>query len=216
MNTPLRLERPQSLTDLAQDRIRDAIVSGELKLGEQVSEAQLAQRMGISKTPVREALVRLKMEGLVEIHPQRGTFVFRLSAEEVRQMCRYRAMVETQALREAAEHNSAALRSGLRACLAEMQAAEAQGDIKRLAYIDMDFHCQFLQHCPNAYLKASYNLIRFQLIALRVRSPIENAIDSHQVLVDAIDRADVEAACALLHEHVLENEERYRRANDQS
>lgn len=209
MSTTLRLQRPQLLTDLAFERIREAIVSGALKLGEQVSEAQLAQSMGISKTPVREALVRLKIEGLVDIHPQRGTFVFKLGPEEVGQMCRFRAMVETAALRESIAADRAGLLSALQDLMTQMREAEPLGDLNRLARIDMDFHNQFVQRCPNSYLRASYELIRYQLIALRYRSPIENAIDSHQVLVDAIGRDDADAACELLHSHVLENEPRY-------
>jgi len=83
MTETLRLKRPQLLTDLACERIREAIVGGEFKLGEQMSEAQLAQRLGVSKTPVREALLRLKGDGLVEIHPQRGSFVFSLTPAQV-------------------------------------------------------------------------------------------------------------------------------------
>ncbi len=71
------LERPLLLTDIVCERVRTAIVQGELKLGEQVSEAQLATWLGVSKTPVRESLLRLKSEGLVDIQPQRGSFVFR-------------------------------------------------------------------------------------------------------------------------------------------
>jgi DNA-binding GntR family transcriptional regulator len=209
MTSPLRLERPQTLTDMAFERIREAIVSGSLKLGEQVSEAQLAQSMGISKTPVREALVRLKIEGLVDIHPQRGTFVFKLGPSEVGQMCRFRAMVETQALQEAAVANRDALLSALRECVAEMAHAEAAGDIERLARIDMDFHRQFVLSCPNGYLQASYELIRYQLIALRFRAPIPDCVDSHQVLVDLIERGDIEGACAELRTHVFNNEARY-------
>jgi len=209
MSNPLRLERPQLLTDLAFERIREAIVSGELKLGEQVSEAQLAQGMGISKTPVREALVRLKIEGLVDIHPQRGTFVFKLGPDEVGQMCRFRAMVETFALREAVATHRDLLLQKLRGLVEDMKQAEAAADVDRLSRIDMDFHQQFLLCCPNAYLRSSYELIRFQLIALRFRSPIENCVDSHKILIDAIERGDIDGACKLLERHVFENEERY-------
>lgn len=209
---PLLLERPQLLTDLAVERIRAAIVDGELGLGAQVSEAQLAQQMGVSKTPVREALLRLKGEGLVEIHPQRGTFVFRLDPERVGQLCRYRAMVETAALREAMAGNRAALVKQMTRCVAEMKSAEKARDLKALARIDMEFHGQFLAFCPNTYLSSGYDVIRSQLTALRHRSPIGNAVSSHQVLVDAVGGGDVDAACALLAEHVLENEPRYRAA----
>lgn len=210
MSSPLRLERPQTLTDMAFERIREAIVSGALKLGEQVSEAQLAQGMGISKTPVREALVRLKIEGLVDIHPQRGTFVFKLEPDQVGQMCRFRAMVETQALREAFASNRAGLLQALQACVDEMKPAEAAGDVERLARIDMDFHRQFVRCCPNTYLQAAYELIRYQLIALRFRAPIPDCVDSHQVLIDAIAQGDIEGACAELSTHVFNNEARYR------
>lgn len=209
MSTPLSVERPQLLTERVCERIREAIVRGELKLGEQVSEAQLAQRMEVSKTPVREALLRLKRDGLVEIHPQRGTFVFRLDPEQVGQLCRYRAMVETAALREAVAVHADALAADMARAVAEMRKAEKQRDLKALARIDMDFHGLFFAHCPNEYLLAGYEVIRSQLVALRYRSPIANAVSSHQVLVDAVEAGDVEHAVALLTEHVLENEARY-------
>lgn len=212
MNAPLHVERPQLLTDLAYERLREGIVAGELKLGQQVSEAQLAQRMGISKTPVREALVRLKMEGLVDIQPQRGTFVFRLTPEQVGQLCRYRAMIESAAMREAATEQPAELLQRLRRLVAEMNEAEATGDVNRLSRLDMNFHFELLACCTNPYLRAAYELIRYQLIALRHRSPISNMVDSHQVLVDALERGDVDAACRMLEAHVLENESRYSAA----
>ena len=213
MNAPLRLERPQLLTDAVCDRIRSAIVDGEFALGQQMSEAQLAQRLGVSKTPVREALLRLKADGLVEIHPQRGSFVFRLDADGVGQLCRYRAMIETAALREAvAAGRGAVLARALAALVTGMKKAERARDLKALARLDMDFHWQLFAHCPNRYLLAGYDVVRWQLVAMRHRAPIDNAVDSHQVLVDAVGAGDVEQACTLLVGHVLENESRYTEA----
>ena len=206
----LRLERPRLLTDMAEQGIRDAIVDGSFKLGEQMSEAQLAARMGVSKTPVREALLRLSREGLVEVHPQRGTFVFRLTPPQVTQLCRYRAMVEVEALREAAANDLKALVGAMARRVSEMRKAERARDARALARIDMDFHWQFFEHTPNRYLRAGYEVIRFQLVALRHRSPIPNAVKSHQVLVDAVAGGDLEHACRMLRDHVLENEPRYR------
>lgn len=203
------LQKPQALTTMACERIREAIVDGELMLGEQVSEAQLAQRLGVSKTPVREALLRLKADGLVEIHPQRGTFVFRLDAAQVGQLCRYRANIETAALREAAAGALAPMLVELKRVVAAMKKAERAHDEKLLARLDMEFHWQFFAHCPNAYLLAGYEIIRWQLLALRHRAPIDNAFASHQVLVEALSRPDLDAACALLVGHVCENESRY-------
>ncbi|WP_046115405.1 GntR family transcriptional regulator [Aquincola tertiaricarbonis] len=209
MSHPLRLERPQLLTDLAFERIRKAIVEGDLRLGEQVSEIQLAQSMGISKTPVREALVRLKIQGLVEIHPQRGTFVFQLEPVQVTQLCRFRSMIEIAALREAYATNRNVLIDELAALVKAMELAEAAGDVNQLSWLDMDFHHVFLTCCPNTYLRGAYDLIRYQLIALRFRAPIDNGVESHQVLVDVLQRGKVDKACAMLHDHIHENEARY-------
>ncbi len=212
MTTALRLKRPVLLTELAVERLRAAIVDGELALGEQVSEALLAQRLGVSKTPVREALLRLKADGLVEIHPQRGTFVFRLDAAQVGQLCRYRATIETAALREAMAAQPAAMLGELAGRVAAMKKAERARDQKALARLDMEFHWQFFAHCPNAYLLAGYEVIRWQLVALRHRAPIANAWASHEVLVEALARPDIDAACRLLVDHVCENEGRYTAA----
>lgn len=212
MNAPLRLERPQLLTELAMERIRQGIIDGELALGEQVSEAQLAQRLGVSKTPVREALLRLKADGLVEIHPQRGTFVFRLSAERVAQLCRYRASIETAALREAMVAQPAALLAAMKQRVAAMKTSERKRDEKALARLDMDFHWQYFAHCSNPYLLAGYEVIRWQLVAMRHRAPITDAYDSHQLLVQALDDGDVDLACARLQRHVVDNEPRYSAA----
>jgi DNA-binding GntR family transcriptional regulator len=212
MNTVLKLQRPRLLTEVVAERLREAIVNGDIKLGEQVSEAQLAQRMGVSKTPVREALLRLKSEGLVQIHPQRGTFVFQLSPQEVTHLCHFRAMVEMAALRESMAQDRPALLKRMVQCVKAMRPAERAKDLPALARIDMDFHAGFFESCDNQYLKSGYELLRYQLNALRHRSPITNAVSSHQVLVDAVDGGDADAACALLHAHVLENEPRYRAA----
>jgi len=206
------LTRPKLLTDIVCDRLRNAIVDGELKLGEQVSEVQLSTWLQVSKTPVRESLLRLKSEGLVEIQPQRGTFVFRLDAAQVTQLCKYRAMIESAALQSAMESHRDALLDGMKKCVEQMRTSEAAGDLKALAQIDMDFHNLFLINSGDPYIQTGYSVIRSQLVALRHRAPIKNAVASHQVLIDAVAACDIHRACSLLRDHVLENEPRYRTA----
>jgi DNA-binding GntR family transcriptional regulator len=212
MSRQLDLERPRLLTEVVGERIREAIIQGDLKLGEQVSEAQLAARMNVSKTPVREALVRLQGQGLVQIHPQRGTFVFRLTQEEVTHLCRFRVLVETEALRDAMAHDKKRLLKGWKQCVKEMSAAEAAQDLVALARIDMAFHLQLFDTCSNQYVCSAYELLRSQLTALRYRAPIANAVESHLVLIDAVSKGDEATACALLTEHILDNEPRYSTA----
>ena len=78
-----KLSRPQSLNELAENAIRKAIVEGQLKFGDHLSEVRLSQMLGISKTPVREALLKMRTEGLIESHPKRGTYVFRVRPEDI-------------------------------------------------------------------------------------------------------------------------------------
>src|SRR5512146_2696502 len=126
METPslLLLERPKSLTGLAEERIRGLIVSGACALGEQLSEASLAAQLGISKTPVREALLRLRGDGLIDIQPQRGTFVFSLTAQQVEEICDFRELVEVSALAAGMRARQVELTAALDANLNRM--AEAQ------------------------------------------------------------------------------------------
>jgi DNA-binding GntR family transcriptional regulator len=214
MSKQLDLKRPRLLTEVVRTRILEAIVQGDLKLGEQVSEAQLSTLMAVSKTPVREALVRLQSQGLVKIHPQRGTFVFRLSPDEVTNLCRFRVLVETEALRDAMRHNRDQLIVNWQRCIDEMKMAESQHDLAALARIDMEFHFQLFATCKNQYVCSAYDLFRSQLTALRYRAPIADAVQSHQVLIDAVSNGDEDRACSLLTEHILDNEARYRVACD--
>lgn len=206
------LKRPQSLTELAIERIRSQIISGQIDLGEQFSEAQLAAQMQVSKTPIREALVQLKVEGLVEIHPQRGSFVFELNEEQVRHLCTFRSMIETAALREAMLRETSELIAELKAFVLEMKKAEKEKAFQDLAALDMSFHYTLLKHSHNDYLKSAYDLVWYQLSALRHRSPISNAVDSHTLLIEAIENGNSARACKLLAEHIGENEPRYLKA----
>src|SRR3546814_2324752 len=131
MAEPLRvLQRPKSLTTLAVDEIRGRIVRGELGLGAPLSENALALELGVSKTPIREALLQLKMEGLVSIQPQRGSFVFDMTVEEIRQLGELRATLEVTALELAMQRNRAALVGALRS---EEHTSELQS-LMRISY----------------------------------------------------------------------------------
>lgn len=173
------LERPKSLTDLAHDSIRQLIVSGEIGLGEQLSEASLAAQLGISKTPVREALLRLRVDGLIDIQPQRGTFVFSLSAREVEEICRFREFVEVAALGSAIRERHAELVAALQANVAQMAQAHDASDWRAIPALDQAFHQVIVDHCENSYLKQAYQLIASKIAAMRARLPEENERVGH-------------------------------------
>jgi DNA-binding GntR family transcriptional regulator len=209
-----KLARPKSLTDLAVERIRAAIVEGRLTLGEQISESALAAQFGISKTPVREALLGLKLDGLVEIHPQRGTFVFRLREDQVAEICRFREILESAALGEAMARDRATLVARLDDNVRAMARAHRARDLRRLPALDAEFHGAILELCGNGYLRAAYRLVEHKIHALRWRLPenneqIAHCQDNHAVIVEQIREGNVGKAQTTLKRHIRDTLDAY-------
>jgi DNA-binding GntR family transcriptional regulator len=213
-----KLARPKTLTDLTVESLREAIVEGRLAFGEQVSEAALAASLGISKTPVREALLRLKPDGLVEIHPQRGTFVFRVNEQQVAEICRFREILESAALAEAMARDRGALVERLEANVEEMAAAHRRRQLKRLPQLDAAFHGAILECCGNAYLRAAYSLIEHKIHALRWRLPeqneqVEHCQHNHAVIVEQVRNGRVGRAQTTLRRHIRDTLDAYLQAS---
>ena len=118
--------RPKSLTELVSETLREWIISGDLDLGSQLSEARIATELKVSRTPVREAINRLEMEGLLVVEPQRGSFVFSLEPPELAKLCDARLCLESAAMIAAIDTNAATLAKRLSACVDEMTEARAK------------------------------------------------------------------------------------------
>jgi DNA-binding GntR family transcriptional regulator len=201
------LKRPRTLTEQAADAIRARIVSGDFQLGEALSEITLAAELGVSKTPVREAFLQLKNEGLVEIQPQRGTFVFQMTGEQIRQLSAFRELVEVEALRTAMQNNAAALADVLHRIVASMADAVAAGDSRLYRQIDNDFHHEIIVACGNPFIESAYNSIAFRVQALRNRlslQPDQNnrSLDEHRQLANTVKAGDAESAAKMLLNHI--------------
>ena len=125
------IPRPKSLTELVSEALRDWIISGDLDLGSQLSEARIASELQVSRTPVREAINRLEMEGLLVVEPQRGSFVFSLEPKELAKLCDARLCLESAALSSAIASNAEKLAERLKHCVEEMAAAREKGGAPR-------------------------------------------------------------------------------------
>jgi len=201
------LRRAKSLTEQAADEIRARIVFGDVELGSSLSENMLAAELGVSKTPVREALLQLKSEGLVSIQPQRGSFVFDMSASEVVHLGELRETLELAALRLAAKHDAKGLIQTLREIVIRMRKALDKSDPVAYRKLDAEFHRAFFDHSGNVYLLASYLGIAFRVQALRSRlsaDPMLNrsSYTDHEKLLQFVEGGKVDKALALLSSHV--------------
>jgi DNA-binding GntR family transcriptional regulator len=121
-------------------RLRDEIVSGMLRPGDRLAETELAARMGTSQGPIREALARLREQGLIDVFPHRGSFVADLTADEARDIYRTRAVLERKALELAIPNLDDADYASLEHDVREMEDAARAGDVNANITADMRFH----------------------------------------------------------------------------
>ena len=201
------IDRPKSIAEEVLVRLREAIVGGDLGLGEELSERQLALRLGVSKTPVREALAQLRLEGLVRTSPPKGVTVFTLSAREVREICELRQTLETAAMRLAMLRYPADLLAALGTTVAAMRAALADADLKGYLAADTLFHLRFFEFCGNVYLLETYQMHLGKIAALRTHlaqkpQHTEMSFDEHLTMQDLLAGGRIEEAAAVLDAHI--------------
>jgi DNA-binding GntR family transcriptional regulator len=208
------IERPASLTESTVKRLREAIISGALELGQPLSERQLAELLEVSKTPVREALAQLRREGLVRILPQRGAFVFTLSQQEVVEICELRQALEASALRLAMERHPDGFRNALESVVQRMQRARSRRDVNAYLNEDTRFHECFFEHCGNSLMAQNYGMFIGKIAALRTHlahkpQHTELSFREHEAMLEAVTRRDSAAALAVLDIHIARTKETY-------
>jgi DNA-binding GntR family transcriptional regulator len=209
-----KITRPKSLTELVVEELRNRIIDGRLRLGEALSENALAAELGISKTPVREALLQLKLERLVEILPQRGTYVFRVAPDQVAMISELREILEVAAAAAALERNHAALVTRMSRIFDEMCAAYAGGDNIAYQTRDGEFHQAIIDLCGNSYIRDAYSQIGFRIQALRSRLSNDPELNrrsfrDHREMLRLVKARDVRALQRLLREHIEQTKQSY-------
>jgi DNA-binding GntR family transcriptional regulator len=198
------IARPRSLTSIVVDQIRELIITGRLALGDQLSENALAEQLGVSRTPVREAFLRLATERLVIVRPQRGTFVFEYDATELREICELREVLETGALRVALSSGRKQLTTAL---AARIESAEPIDEQTASAYqgFDTAFHETLVRATENRELIDAYTRIssRVRAIRFRLTTSLDQIKVSHaahaEIVAAMIDGADARAEARLRH-----------------
>lgn len=215
------IEHPRSLTDLVRERVRGLIVDGSFGLGEMISEDRLAAALGVSRSPVRDALNELKAIGLVVVIPKRGSFVFDPSLDDVEKICEYRSLLEAAAAGLAAQHGHEAALADLRATLARMEAALAADDPIAYGHHDTAFHQVLFHHAANPFLADAYGLVSSRIAALRTHLTVsyadrrQRSFGEHAQLIDLFAAGDLSSFNALLQAHVLRTRDVYVQAINQ-
>ncbi len=186
-DTEIRLNeiRPVNLREQVVEQVRQAIIEGRLRPGDHMVEATLTKQLGVSRTPLREALILLEREGLVETVPNRGTFVRRYSEADIEDIFSIRVALENFA----AERTVARLGDidfiRLEALVSEQKSYIVEDDFKKVRAADMRFHRYFLERSEHPYLLRSWSEIVAQLAALLyLRAETNPEYDEGQVIED--------------------------------
>lgn len=207
----IKLDNYKPLRDLVFAAMREAILSGKLKPGERLMEVQLAEEMGVSRTPVREAIRKLELEGLVVMVPRKGAYVAGLTLKDVAEVFEIRSSLEGLAAALAADRITDEEVEALDNILKEISEAVAKGDIDKVIKKDGEFHQILFSASRNSRLAQMINNLKEQIDRFRVQSfsnpvRLKSVLSEHKEILDAIKQGDIENAEKLAKEHIYKVE----------
>lgn len=193
------MEKHLTLREKILEHIRDAIISGSLKAGSRVSEPELADRYGISRTPIREAFRQLESEGYLTVIPRRGAVVSEFSQKDVEDFYAIKSILEGYAARQACNKLTGKELDKLQANNVRLAELADQNDIKVFFKIHNDFHDMFIKAADNERLRelitgveTRFQRLRFMSLSLPGRMKI--SVQEHQKIIEAFRRRDAKTA----------------------
>jgi phosphonate utilization transcriptional regulator len=212
----IALLQSSSLTSLVQQEIERRILSGELAPGAKLIEAALAESLGVSRGPVREAFRMLEQAGLVRQEKNRGVFVRDIAFDEAMEIYDLRAMMDEAVGRRLAEAITPDQLRQVRAKVDAMERAVKAGDTDGYHLLNLDFHDTLVAFAGNRKLIALYRrlineLSLFRRMNLAAADALPLSAHEHRTIVKAIASGDGDAAARAMRQHVLDSQARTRR-----
>ncbi|OGT97514.1 MAG: GntR family transcriptional regulator [Geobacteraceae bacterium GWB2_52_12] len=197
------MEKHLTLREKILENIRDAIISGSLKAGSRVSEPELAERYGISRTPIREAFRQLESEGYLTVIPRRGAVVSEFSQKDVEEFYAIKSILEGYAARCACEKLTPKELDRLQAINDRLADLASHNDVKTFFKIHNDFHDLFIKAADNEKLRELITSVvnrfqRLRLMSLSLPERMRISVQEHEKIIDAFRRKDAATAEALV------------------
>lgn len=201
----INLENHQTLRERIVDTIREAIINGILRPGTRISEPELAEKFGISRTPIREALRQLESEGFINVVPRKGAEVSSLSRKDVEDFYELKSVLEGYAARKAVENMSDKDIARMEELNRQLEKLTQKGDLKRAYQLHSDFHDVFLNACGNNRLfSIVHGMVKqFQRFRLSLSVPgrIEGSINQHWKIIEGFKQRDPDLVEQLVREN---------------
>ena len=207
-NLTLNMDAYLPLRDVVFNTLREAILKGELQPGERLMELQLASKLGVSRTPIREAIRMLEQEGLAVTMPRKGAEVARMTLKDMEDVLEVREALDELAARIACAKINDEQLENLKSIRDEFKKSLDSGDVKKIAEEDVRFHDAIYEATDNAKLIALTNNIREQMYRYRVeylkdQNNYPILIAEHDAIVNALEQRDKEMVTAEMHTHVV-------------
>jgi DNA-binding GntR family transcriptional regulator len=189
------------------DHLRTEILDGRLEPGAELIEVALAEQLGVSRGPLREAIGRLAAEGLVTVSPRRGAVVRSLSKGEFLELYQVREALERMAVQLAVPRLTDEQFEELAALNAEMEAHAAGNEVESFFEANLAFHARLLEASGNLKLEELYRQLlgqlgRYRLRSLTLRGNLKRSVSEHKAILRAARRGDAERAAQLMAEHI--------------
>ncbi|MCM1257509.1 MAG: GntR family transcriptional regulator [Roseburia sp.] len=195
------------LRDVVFHTLREAILKGELKPGERLMELQLASKLGVSRTPIREAIRMLQQEGLAVTIPRRGAEVAKMTEKNMEDVLQIREALEILAVQLACEKVTEQQLMQLQESVENFERAVKTGDLKQITQTDIDFHDKIYETADNPKLVSLLNNIREQIYRYRVEYLKEegnypNLIEEHRKIFEGLKNRDKNFVTEMTEKHL--------------
>jgi DNA-binding GntR family transcriptional regulator len=195
-----------TLASLVASKIRSGVLRGSYEPGSQLNEVELAERYGVSRGPVREALQRLVQEGLLNREPHRGVFVPVIRDEDIVDIYRAREVIETAAIRILmGAEDSGAVRNRVWGIVGDMERAATAESWAEVAELDLRFHTTLVEGAGSPRLSRMYGMLIDETrlcLGLSVSNPgRKDLVDEHRALAAMLEKDDIPAAMAASSHH---------------
>lgn len=206
-NLTLNMDAYLPLRDVVFNTLREAILKGELKPGERLMELQLAAKLGVSRTPIREAIRMLEQEGLAVTIPRKGAEVAKMTEKDMQDVLQIREALDELAANIACEQITKEQLEELIDAMHEFEESTQTGSIRRIAEVDVKFHDIIYQSTGNPKLVSMLNNLREQMYRYRVEylkdaKNYPTLLKEHQEMVEGLRTKNKEKVTKVMQQHV--------------
>lgn len=207
MNFTVKMDEYLPLRDVVFNTLREAILRGELKPGERLMEIRLANKLGVSRTPIREAIRKLELEGLVLMIPRKGAEVAQITEKSLRDVLEVRRALEDLAVQLACLRMSSQTLEDLKAAAKAFEEILGDEDITAVAEADVKFHDVIYMATDNQRLISLLNNLREQMYRYRVeylkkKECHKQLLWEHQEIIRAIEEGEIDVATQVTKQHI--------------